>query len=113
MSWIDERVEQRRRLAERNKALAEGAEVLFNNLWEEITAQAKEAQEKSVAVGTTNARARDRRVALAFLIIPRLGPERYWAQKSAGSGRKAETSSTAPAPSCGVPAGRRGSPWAG
>ena len=52
MSWIDERVEQRRRLAERNKAVAEAAEVLFNELWEEITAQAKEAQEKSVAVGT-------------------------------------------------------------
>jgi hypothetical protein len=52
MSWIDERVQQRRRLAERNKAVAEAAEVLFNDLWEEITAQAKEAQEKSVAVGT-------------------------------------------------------------
>ena len=52
MSWIDERVEQRRRLVERNKAVAEGAEVLFNDLWQEITAQAKEAQEKSVAVGT-------------------------------------------------------------
>ena len=52
MSWIDERVEQRRRLAERNKAVAEAAEVLFNDLWQEITAQAKEAQEKSVAVGT-------------------------------------------------------------
>jgi len=60
MSWIDERVEQRRRLAERNKALAEGAEVLFNNLWEEITAQAKEAQEKSVAVGTSNGSAHER-----------------------------------------------------
>lgn len=53
MSWIDERVEQRRRLAERNKAVGEGAEVLFNDLWEEITAQTKEAQEKSVAVGTS------------------------------------------------------------
>ncbi|SPE34140.1 hypothetical protein SBA2_860010 [Acidobacteriia bacterium SbA2] len=52
MSWIDERVQQRRRLAERNKAVAEAAEVLFNDLWVEITAQAKEAQEKSVAVGT-------------------------------------------------------------
>ncbi|MGD0129169.1 MAG: hypothetical protein ABSF46_27910 [Terriglobia bacterium] len=52
MSWIDERVQQRRRLAERNKAVAEAAEVLFNDLWQEITAQAKEAQEKSVAVGT-------------------------------------------------------------
>ena len=62
MSWIDERVEQRRRLAERNKALAEGAEVLFNNLWEEITAQAKEAQEKSVAVGTTNGSVHERLV---------------------------------------------------
>ena len=51
MSWIDERVQQRRRLAERNKAVAEGAEVLFNDLWEEITAQAKEAHEKFVAVG--------------------------------------------------------------
>jgi hypothetical protein len=51
MSWIDERVEQRRRLVERNKAVAEGAEVLFNDLWEEITAQAKEAHEKFVAVG--------------------------------------------------------------
>jgi hypothetical protein len=52
MSWIDERVEQRRRLTERNKALAEGAEVLFNDLWEEIDTQTKEAREKSVAVGT-------------------------------------------------------------
>ena len=60
MSWIDERVEQRRRLTERNKAVAEGAEVLFKDLWEEITAQAKEAQEKSVAVGTSNGSAHER-----------------------------------------------------
>ena len=51
MSWIDERVEQRRRLTERNKAVAEGAEVLFNGLWEEISAQTKEAQEKLVPCG--------------------------------------------------------------
>ena len=60
MSWIDERVEQRRRLAERNKAVGEGAEVLYRDLWEEITAQTKEAQEKSVAVGTNNGSAHER-----------------------------------------------------
>lgn len=52
MSWIDERVEQRRRLTERNKAVAEGAEVLFHDLWEEIAAQTKEAHDKFVQVGT-------------------------------------------------------------
>jgi RNA polymerase primary sigma factor len=39
-------------------------------------------------------------------------PKRYWAQRSVDSGRKAGTSSTAPAPSCGAPAERHGSPWA-
>jgi hypothetical protein len=51
MSWIDDRVEQRRKVTERNKAVAERAEVLFNDLWEEIAAQTKEAHEKFVAVG--------------------------------------------------------------
>ena len=51
MSWIDERVEQRRKLTERNRAVAEGAEVLFKALWEEISLQTKEAHEKSVPCG--------------------------------------------------------------
>jgi hypothetical protein len=70
MSWIDKRIQQRQKLMERNKAVADGAEGLFDDLWKEIAALTKEANDKGLPVGTDGS-AYERVVWAA--VIPRLG----------------------------------------
>ena len=52
MGWIDERMEQHRRLMERNRFVADSAESLFDELWKEIAARTKEAHDKGLPAGT-------------------------------------------------------------
>jgi hypothetical protein len=52
MGWIEERIEQRRVLNERNKAVKDGAESIFCDLWNEIADLTKQAQSKGLEVKT-------------------------------------------------------------
>jgi len=55
MSWIEDRLGQRKRLKEHRQIIAEGAESLFESLWQEIVGNVKEAAEKGLQVGTNGA----------------------------------------------------------
>ena len=70
MSWIDDRLEQSQKLMERNRAVADSAEGLFNDLWKEISALTKEAHDKGLGIGTNGSEYE--RVVWAS-VIPRLG----------------------------------------
>jgi len=52
MSWIDERIAQQEKLDAYKSAVASGAEGIFEDLWNEIVAQIKEAESKGLQVGT-------------------------------------------------------------
>jgi hypothetical protein len=52
MTWIDERLEQLRRKTERDRAVFDGADRLFDELWAEVEGRVKEANSKGLRVGT-------------------------------------------------------------
>jgi hypothetical protein len=55
MSWIDDRLEQREALAERNKLIDENADAIYYALWKEIVGFIEEAVTKGLRVSTNGA----------------------------------------------------------
>ena len=53
MSWIEDRLRERRERERKNQIIAKGCEPLFNDLWDEIVTLCREAESKGIRV-TTN-----------------------------------------------------------
>ena len=69
MTWIDDRIAERKERQQNNNLIIAGAETLFTSLWEEIVSEVEEAKQKGFLL-TTNGSTFEKEIRMGSVAPP-------------------------------------------